>query len=286
MINAKCSFKYGTEEENKKFKFGGTPEGTVDIYDDRIEVFQKSMAVAVMFGAIGSAVQGKGKPAFTVQTTDVVSYNKIGIYHVFKLRDGKVFELCINGFSTKAAEAAVEAFKNRALSQAQPAYKAPEPQSAPQQTYKAPEPQPAPQPAYRAPEPQPAPQPAYRAPEPQPVPQPAPSAMKSTMSGTAHSDQMQGSKYVPLNHTHYEEPTPPAPSVIYAAPAPEAQPAPQKAPTWQGYEMTRCVHCGKDTVKAKFCTYCGLPLENACPKCHTVNPDEARFCFSCGNKLK
>ena len=36
---------------------------------------------------------------------------------------------------------------------------------------------------------------------------------------------------------------------------------------------------------AKFCMSCGTSLASGCPKCGTDLPSEAKFCFSCGAQL-
>jgi RsiW-degrading membrane proteinase PrsW (M82 family) len=53
-----------------------------------------------------------------------------------------------------------------------------------------------------------------------------------------------------------------------------------------------CQHCQKgNTVQAKFCTHCGLPLDGGgeffqiCFNCQARVPRNANFCFKCGNKL-
>ncbi len=47
-----------------------------------------------------------------------------------------------------------------------------------------------------------------------------------------------------------------------------------------------CPSCGKPTIKgALFCTNCGRTMAKNCPKCHTINPVEGKFCHSCGVPL-
>ena len=44
-------------------QFGGTDdEGTVEISPSEMTIYKKSKAVGLAFGAIGSAIAGKGKP--------------------------------------------------------------------------------------------------------------------------------------------------------------------------------------------------------------------------------
>jgi ribosomal protein L40E len=53
-----------------------------------------------------------------------------------------------------------------------------------------------------------------------------------------------------------------------------------------------CQYCQQpNTVRAKFCIHCGLPLGvggeffQNCRNCKSLVPHNARFCFKCGNKL-
>lgn len=46
-----------------------------------------------------------------------------------------------------------------------------------------------------------------------------------------------------------------------------------------------CPHCGKKTIKGKFCSECGKPLVNKCPKCGTELAPGAKFCPECGEKV-
>jgi class 3 adenylate cyclase/tetratricopeptide (TPR) repeat protein len=47
-----------------------------------------------------------------------------------------------------------------------------------------------------------------------------------------------------------------------------------------------CQVCGTENPdQARFCMSCGNALENACPTCGTINPPEAKFCMSCGTGL-
>jgi len=61
--------------------------------------------------------------------------------------------------------------------------------------------------------------------------------------------------------------------------APEATAAP-KAP-----EQISCKACGILTVRGKFCTECGAPMEKHCPSCRTVNSLTVKFCSDCGMGL-
>ena len=46
-----------------------------------------------------------------------------------------------------------------------------------------------------------------------------------------------------------------------------------------------CPHCGKKTIKGKFCLECGQLLASVCPKCGAELPPNAKFCLECGEKI-
>jgi class 3 adenylate cyclase/tetratricopeptide (TPR) repeat protein len=51
-------------------------------------------------------------------------------------------------------------------------------------------------------------------------------------------------------------------------------------------DSRKCESCGtQNPEQAKFCMSCGSALERACPSCGTVAPPEAKFCMSCGASL-
>ena len=48
----------------------------------------------------------------------------------------------------------------------------------------------------------------------------------------------------------------------------------------------QCPNCRTDNPEAaKFCNECGNKLEFACPQCGNVNPSGSKYCNECGNKL-
>ncbi|MCL2386514.1 MAG: DUF1883 domain-containing protein [Defluviitaleaceae bacterium] len=67
---------------------------------------------------------------------------------------------------------------------------------------------------------------------------------------------------------------PTAPSIPSPIPAP---PKPS--------EQVSCKSCGILTIRGKFCTECGAPMEKVCPSCSAVNTLTCKFCFECGFKL-
>ena len=59
-----------------------------------------------------------------------------------------------------------------------------------------------------------------------------------------------------------------------------------------GRDAAICPHCQQsNTVRAKFCIHCGLPLGEGgeffqiCDNCQIRVPHNANFCFKCGHKL-
>lgn len=101
---------YGPESQFGKFRFGGDPEGTIEIYDDHIDFFKKSKGVALAFGAIGSALAGKGKHEITIRKSDVKSCRlDSGTYWLY-LADGNLMVVTLEGFSKKDAKNAILTF--------------------------------------------------------------------------------------------------------------------------------------------------------------------------------
>ena len=98
---AHCAFRIDQPEKLNSFKMGGDDDGNIDVYTDRIEFFKKSKGVALAFGAIGSAIEGKGKLFYTLRPADVVRHEKQLdakgrlFYYVFSLRDGRAVRLHI-----------------------------------------------------------------------------------------------------------------------------------------------------------------------------------------------
>lgn len=98
-----CIYKVAMESEFKKFEFGGMPEGTVEIYEDRLELYKKSKMVRLAFGAIGSALSGKGKPDVTISAhmvrRDTVTDQKNAFR--FYLTDGQLAFVQFSGVTEK-----------------------------------------------------------------------------------------------------------------------------------------------------------------------------------------
>lgn len=110
MVSAKCVFFYGPESQYGKFQFGGYPEGTIEIYEDHIDFFKKSKGVALAFGAIGSALAGKGKYETTIRKSDVNSCRMESKEYWLYLANGNLMVATLQGFGTKDAQNAILAF--------------------------------------------------------------------------------------------------------------------------------------------------------------------------------
>lgn len=96
-----CSYQVATESEFKKFQFGGMPEGTVEIYEDRLVFFQKNKMVKMAFGMIGSALSGRGKPDLTIAFDAVrrdTLENRKNVFR-FHLTDGRIAYVQFNGLT-------------------------------------------------------------------------------------------------------------------------------------------------------------------------------------------
>ena len=90
--------------ENGQFKtgyhFGGNhTEGYLDLTTTTMALFGKSKGVALAFGAVGRAIEGKGKELLRCSRADVVSYEKlrdkkgrITGYNLF-FRDGRALQM-------------------------------------------------------------------------------------------------------------------------------------------------------------------------------------------------
>lgn len=113
MVSVSCIYFIGAEKDAHKYRFGGNPEGTLELYDDHIDVFKKSKAVSLAFGVIGSALEGKGKPEVSIPKVMITNYikNKNNKY-VLYLRDGNVLDITITGLSKKESIKAMDDFLN------------------------------------------------------------------------------------------------------------------------------------------------------------------------------
>lgn len=114
LSSGQCSYKVASDSDFQKFEFGGMPEGTVEIYGDRLLFFKKSKTVALAFGMIGSAINGKGKEDIVLFRRDVrpdtVTVEKT--LFQFYLTDGRRAYILFRGHGAKEAAAAMRRFLN------------------------------------------------------------------------------------------------------------------------------------------------------------------------------
>ena len=95
-------FRIGSSVAEVDNRSGGSG-GAVDVYSDRMDIFKKSTGVALAFGAIGSAIEGKGKlfmtlrPEMVSQARRVVNKKGKLEYYLFQLTDGRGLRVTITG---------------------------------------------------------------------------------------------------------------------------------------------------------------------------------------------
>lgn len=95
-------FRIGSSVAEVDNRSGGSG-GAVDVYSDRMDIFKKSTGVALAFGAIGSAIEGKGKlfmtlrPEMVYQARRVVNKKGKLEHYVFQLTDGRGLRVTITG---------------------------------------------------------------------------------------------------------------------------------------------------------------------------------------------
>ncbi len=98
------------------FQFGGTDdEGTVEISPSEMTIYKKSKAVGLAFGAIGSAIAGKGKPFASIRPANIASYEKNlrnGRFQDYRihLRDGRLLKLSFVSMQLSSLLSAADAF--------------------------------------------------------------------------------------------------------------------------------------------------------------------------------
>ena len=107
------------ESELNRFRMGRKYEdSTVEVYSDRLDVYKKSSFVAGAFGAVGSAVEGKGKYFARIMGRQILSYENIvdvnggRIGYRMMLDDGRLFLFNPSGSGSKkrASFEAIDAF--------------------------------------------------------------------------------------------------------------------------------------------------------------------------------
>ena len=99
-IHSACNFQLCAEGALVTgYKFGGADEGgTIDIAPSGLTLYRKSKAVGLAFGAIGSAIEGKGKQFATIRPEDIKSFEKNTkngrfLDYRIHLKDGRVLKV-------------------------------------------------------------------------------------------------------------------------------------------------------------------------------------------------
>lgn len=112
-IRSNCQFQLCPENELKTgYKFGGTDkEGTIEIAPSALTVYGKSKGVALAFGVIGSAIEGKGKLLETIRPEAIASFKKANRndYRIH-LKDGRVLKVVFLSIQLEAVLSAVDQF--------------------------------------------------------------------------------------------------------------------------------------------------------------------------------
>ena len=98
------------------FQFGGADdEGSVDIAPSAMTLYRKSKGVALAFGAIGSAIEGKGKLVATIRPADIASFEKNtngGKFRDYRihLKDGRLLKISFTTLQLNSVLSAADQF--------------------------------------------------------------------------------------------------------------------------------------------------------------------------------
>ncbi|MBQ3392969.1 MAG: hypothetical protein IJG52_06150 [Lachnospiraceae bacterium] len=116
MVSVKCLYCIGTEEEIAKYRSGGMPEGTIDVYEDKLVFFKKSRTVSMTLGVIGSLLEGKGTEDCTVSKEEVRGCEKAAApdgslrHYMVELGDGRKIRILPRGRKSRETEQLLDAF--------------------------------------------------------------------------------------------------------------------------------------------------------------------------------
>ena len=278
-------------DEFKKFKFGGMPEGTIEIYDDYISLFTKSKLVRMGFGLIGSAIEGKGKATLDIRNVDVDHFEKPKDYiWDLYLKNGKIVRILLSGFGAKNAAAAMDLFLSGMGPAAgeQAAREAARVEEAEEEWQEATILDPG----------------MMRAEQGRQAGEQAATAetigkrisdefLKSRQAGEQAAAARAEQERIAREQAAAAEAQAEQERIAREQAAAEAARAEQEripreqetaVPVFTADEII-CPSCKERTPKGRFCMMCGSPLKKICPDCGTELPDRARFCFHCGCKV-
>ena len=112
-IMTKCGFQLCPERELKTgYHFGGNEdEGHLYISAEQLTLYKKSKAVGMAFGAIGSAIEGKGKQLAVIVPGDIASHEKASKndYRIH-LKDGRILKVSFFPRDLEASLSALDQF--------------------------------------------------------------------------------------------------------------------------------------------------------------------------------
>lgn len=112
-IMTKCGFQLCPERELKTgYHFGGNEdEGHLYISAEQLTLYKKSKAVGIAFGAIGSAIEGKGKQLAVIVPGDIASHEKASKndYRIH-LKDGRILKVSFFPRDLEASLSALDQF--------------------------------------------------------------------------------------------------------------------------------------------------------------------------------
>ena len=116
-VSSQIAFQLCAESELKTgFQFGGADdEGSVDIEPSAMTLYKKSKGVALAFGAIGSAIEGKGKLVATIRPADIASFEKNtngGKFRDYRihLKDGRLLKISFATLQLNSVLSATDQF--------------------------------------------------------------------------------------------------------------------------------------------------------------------------------
>ncbi len=115
MIGSKCLYEIAPESKFGKMSFekvyfGGTPEGTVEIYRERLVFYKKGDPALKMLGPIGALMEGKGERDLIISRHMIAESERNGDEFTFTTKDERRGYIKLLGFSGEEAGNALEEF--------------------------------------------------------------------------------------------------------------------------------------------------------------------------------
>ncbi len=115
MIGSKCLYEIAPEDKFGKMSwekayFGGTPEGTVEIYRERLVFYKKNNLTFKMLGIIGALMEGKGERDVIISRHMIVESERNGDEFTFTTKDARRGYIKLFGSSKEEVGNALEVF--------------------------------------------------------------------------------------------------------------------------------------------------------------------------------